>query len=54
MAGSAKPVDRIETRPLDIDVTMASTTGHRSGGRSPLRWFETLKCYRQCKGRGMM
>ena len=32
---------------------MASTTGHWSGGRSHLRWLETLKCrVASVKGRG--
>ena len=54
MGCSTEPVDRIETCPFDTDVTMASTPGRWSGGRSPLRWLEMMKCHRQCKGRGMM
>ena len=38
MGCSTEPVDRIGTRPFDTYVTMASTTGRWSGGRSPLRW----------------
>ena len=41
MGCSTEPVGRIGTRPFDTDVTMASTTGRWSGGRSPLRWLET-------------
>ena len=37
------------TRLFNPNVTMASTTGRWSGGRSPLRWFKTLKCRRQRK-----
>ena len=36
---STERVDRIGTRPFDMYVTVASTPGRWSGGRSPLRWL---------------
>ena len=50
---STEPVDRIGMHRLDPDVTMASTPGRCSSGRSHLRWLETLKCRCQRKGRGI-
>ena len=38
---STEPDDRIGTCPFDTYVTMTSTPGRWSGGRSPLRWLET-------------
>ena len=46
-------VNRIGTRPFDMYVTMASTPGRWSGGRSPLHWLETwMQARRQRGGRG--
>ena len=53
LISATEPVDRIGTHSLDTDVTMASTPGRCSGGRSSMCWLDTLKSRRQRKGRGI-